>query len=145
MLTLSLDQSSIVSKSSNVAISFTQAIVIALRVAIMSAGSTQGTDVRLISAPALKETLCKVENILKGSLNWIPTPSPSVKIQIMGGKVCLRRRGKTLLLVVNKLLKTKSLLTRPAMFYLYTYSKLSRSSFEFSLKVKVMGSNPIYL
>ena len=32
----------------------------------------------------------KVEKILKGSLDSIPSPSPSVKIQIMGGKVCLR-------------------------------------------------------
>ena len=31
----------------------------------------------------------KVEKILKGSLDSIPSPSPSVKIQIMGGKVCL--------------------------------------------------------
>ena len=38
-------------------------------------------------------------------------PSPSVKIQIMGGKVCFRCKGKTLLGIVNKLLKTKSLLT----------------------------------
>jgi len=53
----------------------------------------------------------KVENILKGSLISIPSPSPSVKIQIVGGKVCLRCKGKTLLGVVNKLLKTKSLLT----------------------------------
>ena len=30
----------------------------------------------------------KVEEILKGSLDSIP--SPSVKIQVMGGKVCLR-------------------------------------------------------
>ena len=37
----------------------------------------------------------KVEKILKGSLDLIP--SPSVKIQILGGKVCLRRKGKTLL------------------------------------------------
>ena len=29
----------------------------------------------------------KVENILKGSLDSIPSPSPSVKIQIMGRKV----------------------------------------------------------
>ena len=43
----------------------------------------------------------KVEKILKGSLDLIP--SPSVKIQIMGGKVCLRCKGKTLLGVVNKL------------------------------------------
>ena len=48
----------------------------------------------------------KVENILKGSLDSIPSPSPSVKIQIMGGKVCLRYKGETLLGVVNKLLKT---------------------------------------
>ena len=39
----------------------------------------------------------KVEKNLKGSLDSIPSSSPSVKIQIMG--------------VVNKLLKTKSLLT----------------------------------
>ena len=47
----------------------------------------------------------KVEKILKGSLDWIPSPSPSVKIQIMGGKVCLRCKGRSLLGVVNKLLK----------------------------------------
>ena len=29
---------------------------------------------------------CKVEKILKGSLDSIPSPSTSVKIQIMGGK-----------------------------------------------------------
>ena len=52
----------------------------------------------------------KVENILKGILDFIPSPSPSVKIQIMGGKVCLRCKGKTLLYIVNQLLKTKSLL-----------------------------------
>ena len=37
----------------------------------------------------------KVEKILKGSLDLIPSPSPSIKIQIMGGKVCLRCKGKT--------------------------------------------------
>ena len=39
----------------------------------------------------------KVEKISKGSLDSIPLPSPSVKIQIIGGKVCLRYKGKTLL------------------------------------------------
>ena len=43
------------------------------------------------------EGLGKVEKILKGSLDSIPSPSPSVKIQNMGGKVCLRCIGKTLL------------------------------------------------
>ena len=52
----------------------------------------------------------RVEQILKGSLDSIP--SPSEKIQIMGG--CLRCKGKTLLVVVNKVWKTKSLLTSPS-------------------------------
>ena len=54
----------------------------------------------------------KVENILKGSLVWIP--SPSVKIQIIDGKFCLRFKGRTLLGIVNKLLKTKRLLAPPS-------------------------------
>ena len=54
----------------------------------------------------------KVEKNLTGSLDSIP--SPSVKIQIMGRKLCMRCKGKTLLGVVNKLLKTKSLLTSPS-------------------------------
>ena len=57
----------------------------------------------------------KVEKILKGSLDSISSPSSSVKIQIMGEKVCLRFKGKTLLGIVNK-----SLLTI-AMFCLYTF------------------------
>jgi len=50
--------------------------------------------------------LFKVENILKGSLDLIPSPSTSVKIQITA--------GKTFLGVINKLLKTKHLLTSPS-------------------------------
>ena len=52
---------------------------------------------------------CKVENFLKGSLDLIPSPSPS--FTIMGGKVCLRCKGKTLLADVNKLFVLKSLMT----------------------------------
>jgi hypothetical protein len=48
----------------------------------------------------------KVEKILKVTLDSIPSPSPSVKIQILVGKVCLRCKGKPLLGVVHKLLKT---------------------------------------
>ena len=54
----------------------------------------------------------KVEKILKGSLNLIP--SPSLKIQIMSGKVCLMRKCKTLLGIVNKRFIFKSLLTKPS-------------------------------
>jgi hypothetical protein len=35
-------------------------------------------------------------------MDSIPSPSTSVKIQIMGGKVGLRCKGKTLLGLVNK-------------------------------------------
>ena len=45
----------------------------------------------------------RVENILKDSLDSIPSPSPLVKVQVMGVKICLRCKGKTLLGVVNKL------------------------------------------
>ena len=55
----------------------------------------------------------KVEKILKGSLDSIPSPSPSLKIPIIGGKVCLRCKGKTLLGIFNKLFTFKSLLTTP--------------------------------
>jgi hypothetical protein len=48
-------------------------------------------------------------------------PSPSMKIQIIGGKV-------------NKLFIYKSLLTTPSSGFFYTSSKLSRPYFEFSLK-----------
>jgi hypothetical protein len=44
----------------------------------------------------------KVEKILKGSLDLILRPSTSVKVQIMGGKVWLRCKGKTLLGIENK-------------------------------------------
>ena len=56
----------------------------------------------------------KVKKILEDSLDSISSPSPSVKIQIMGGKVVLRYNGKTLLGVVNKFFCTKRLLTTPS-------------------------------
>ena len=56
--------------------------------------------------------LFKVEKILNGSLDSIPSPSSSVQIQIMGRNVCLKRKGKTLLIIVNKLFVFKCLLTK---------------------------------
>ena len=70
-------------------------------------------------APIQKVRTGNVEKILKGSLDSIPSPSLSVKIQIVNGKVCLRCKGKTLLGVVNKLLNTKSLLTSPSNVYCF--------------------------
>ena len=50
----------------------------------------------------------KVEKIQEDSLDSIPSPSPSVKIQNMGRKACLRCTSKTLLGIVNKLLYQKA-------------------------------------
>ena len=61
----------------------------------------------------------KVEKILKGSLDSIPSPSPSVKIQIKSWKVCMKCKDKTLLGVVNKLLKTKKMFTSPSNVFPY--------------------------
>ena len=46
----------------------------------------------------------KVEKISKGSLDSISSPSPSLKIQIMGGKVSLRCKGKTSFVLLNTVL-----------------------------------------
>ena len=67
----------------------------------------------------------KVEKILKCSLHLIP--SPSVKIQIIGKKVCLRCKGKTLFGGVNKLLNTASLLRSPSNVLPIPSSKLSHT------------------
>ena len=72
----------------------------------------------------------KVEKILKGSLDSIPSPSQLVKIQIIDGKVFLRRKGKTLLGIVNKLLKTKSLLTSPGQQWFSLHITSSKLSFQ---------------
>ena len=67
-----------------------------------------------ITNAIFKHFFVKVGKILKGSLDLIPSPSLSVKIQIRGGKVCLRCKGETLLGIVNKLFVFKSLLTSPS-------------------------------
>ena len=61
----------------------------------------------LIATAQWSQISVKVEKILEGNLDLIPSHSPSMKIQIMGGKVCLRCKGKTLLGTVNKLLFSK--------------------------------------
>ena len=58
------------------------------------------------------KTWGKVKEIY--SLDSIPSPSPSVKIQIIGGKVGLKCKGKTWLAIVNIFFCTKSLLTTPS-------------------------------
>ena len=45
-------------------------------------------------APTVENNSGRVEKVLEDSLDSISPSSPWVKIQIMGGKVCLRCKGK---------------------------------------------------
>ena len=90
-----------------------------------------------------KKRISKVEKNLKGSLDLFSSPSPS--IQIMGRKVCLRCKGKHCWALSTNFSKQKFCWHHPAMFCLINSSKLSSLWFQFSIKVKVMRSNPGYL
>ena len=75
--------------------------------------------------------ISKVEKILKGSLDLIPSPSPSVKIQIMGGKVCFRCKGKRQNIAghCQQTFENKTFVDNwhlPVIFCLITSSKLCR-------------------
>ena len=59
----------------------------------------------------------KVENILKGSLDSIPSPSPSVKIQIMGRKFWVRCKGKSLQNITQQWFALKSF---PPIIWIFT-------------------------
>ena len=87
----------------------------------------------------------KLEKTLKGSLDSIPSPSLSVKIQIIGGKVYLRYLGKTLLVDVKKLFVFKSLLTTPSNVLPLRTPQANFPNHNLNFQVKVMGSNPGYL
>ena len=63
---------------------------------------------------------CKVEKILNGSLDLIPSPSTSVKIQIMSRKVCLSCKGKPLLGDVNNFLPLHLKQTFPPVIWIFT-------------------------
>ena len=82
----------------------------------------------------------KVEKILKGTQDSISSPSPSVKIQIWEGKFAWGIKAKHCWALSTNFWIQKLYWQCTAMFCLYASSKL-----EFSLKVKVMRSNPGYL
>ena len=73
----------------------------------------------------------KVETILKCSLDLIPSPSPSVKIQIMAGKFAWGVKAKHCWPLSKNFWKQKNCWHHPAMFCLITSSKLSRHNLNF--------------
>ena len=85
--------------------------------------------------------LFKVKKKLENSLASIPSPSTSVKIQIMVRKDGLRFKAKTLLVVVNKLFCTKFLLTTCS----NAWPKNENKNSNVQDSLKVIGSNPDYL
>ena len=110
----------------------------------------------------------EAEKILKGSLKTFSPSSPSLKIQIMDGNVCLRCEGKTLLGDVNKLFSKNTSISGQTLGHfdhcimcrgkegkllltlfmvtscLYASNNLLGLYFKFSLTVKVVGSNADY-
>ena len=72
---------------------------------------SSGQIIKSTTVSAAQAAQGKVETILKGSLDSIQSPSPSVKIQIMRRKVCLICKGQTFLGVVKKIFKTERMLT----------------------------------
>ena len=73
----------------------------------MGPKSMKNLHFRLCKSYCRQLNLSKVEKTYENRLDLIPSPSSSMKSQIIGGKVCLRCKHKTILGVVNKLLKTK--------------------------------------
>ena len=85
----------------------------------------------------------KVEKNYEDGLHLIPSPSSLVKIQNMGWmKFAWDVKAKHCWADFSL---SKVCWQHPAMFCLYTSSKLSCPKFEFSLKVKVIGLNLGYL
>ena len=96
-----------------------------------------------IKSVLLRRYLGKVEKILKGSLDFIQ--SPSVKIQIIGGKVCLRYKGKTLLGHINTFFVSKNMLTMSNNILPLHLKQTFPHMIWILRKVKVMGLNPSYI
>ena len=67
------------------------------------------------------------------------------KFKLLVGKFIWCNKAKHCWVMSTNFLFSKVCWQHPAMFCLITSSKLSRPQFEFSLKVKVMGSNSSYL
>ena len=83
----------------------------------------------------------KVEKKIKGSLDSIPSPLPSVKIQIMGGKVCLRCEGKTKCWQQTFENKIFVDITQQCFVLLLQVNFPANNPVKLSLKMKVMGLN----
>ena len=75
----------------------------------------------------LPQHLGKVEKILKGSLDLIPPPSPSVKIQLIAGIFAWGVKAKHWWALSTNFWKQKVCWHHPAMFCLISSSKHSRT------------------
>ena len=73
-----------------------------------------------------EELECKVEKIWKGNPDSIPSPSPSVKIQIMGGKFAWGVKAKHYWALSTNVWEEQVCWHQPAMFCHITSIKLSR-------------------
>ena len=91
-------------------------------------------------------SISKIENISKGSLDSIPSPSTSVKLQILCGKVCLRCKGKNIAGHCQQTCENKKFVDiTQQCFAILPQVNFSANNLNFLLTVKLMGLNPGYL
>ena len=84
-----------------------------------------------IAHPIFKADGGKVEKILKGSLDSISSPSLSVKIQIMGWKVCLRCKGKYFWALSKKPFQNKKFVVYAQQCFAFTHQALQAHNLNF--------------
>ena len=73
----------------------------------------------------------KVKKILKDSMDSISSPSPSLKIQIMGGKVCLSCEKQNIAGCCQQTFEYKTFVTLPSNVLPLCFNKLSRLNLNF--------------
>ena len=91
------------------------------------------TPITNLKTSSLSQEKVKVENISEDSLDSIPSPSLQWKFQSLAGKF-------NCWVVSTNILFSKAFWQCPLIFCLNTSSKFTAINFNFSLKVKVMGS-----
>ena len=101
----------------------------------------------MITLPPLSLLLKKVNWKRFKKIAWIRSHHLQLqwKFRLLAGKFTWGNRANHCWVMSTKIMFSKVYWQRPAIFCLYTSSKLSRPSFEFSLKLKKMGSNQGYL
>ena len=103
---------------------------------------------RLVNIPESNQRGLKLLIVMRKrfkKIAWIQSHHLQWKFKLLPGKFTWANKAKHCWVMSTNFFFSKVCWQCPAMFCLHTSSLLSHPWFEFSLKVKVMGSNPGYL